>query len=316
MNFKKIVSLTLVSLTVLGTVSFTSASPSGGSSGVRFYQDAGLGGEYTLPIDEGTYTLDQLEKYGFKNDWASSVYIPEDYTVLMYENDDFNGIPWLLTQNDGNSRDFTKVINNISQVANDKVSSIRVSRGVCLYEDINFRGTHTNGISRPGCYLSPLKASSVTIPKGWSIYLYQESSPLNGECWFLTQNDENSRNFDKFGANDSVQSFRVYKGVVFFDQANCKGFSGGGLAPLEYTTADLAVCGIRDDWPSSVYIPEGYTVQIFDYDNFQGNNWTLDRNDKNSKDLNNIPNNNPWLEHIFTPTADHCMSSVKITRNY
>ena len=307
MNFKKIVkkivSSTLISSLIVLGVSFTSTyAQAENSSWVKFYQDSELRGNSTQPIGAGNYTLDQLQKYGFKNDWASSVYIPEDYVVLMYENDNFNGIPWVLTQNDDNSRDFTKVKNNILQVANDKVSSIKVCHGVCFYEDINYGGTSWNPTT-PGYYdfKGLLRFSSVIIPKGWSVHLYGEGDTRK---WFLAQNDENSRNFDRFGANDKVATYNAYKGVVFFTEANYGGYSmeGGGFGPGDYYGSNLRSTG-------SVYIPEGYKVQIFEYSNFQGNSWTLDRNDENSKNLDNLPGFHNFI-------LGNTVGSFKVTRNY
>ena len=61
------------------------------------------------------------------------------------------------------------------------------------------------------------------------------------------------------------------------------GFGGPAvsLAPGNYTTAQLAAAGIPNNWASSVRVPAGYTVEIYDNDNFGGLKWvfTADNSD-------------------------------------
>jgi len=90
-----------------------------GTTGVNFYQNANYGGVSTNGIPKGTYTLSQLQNYGFINDWASSVRIPAGWTVTMYNDDNFIGTSWQLTSSNGN---FTAISPN----ANDLVSSIKI----------------------------------------------------------------------------------------------------------------------------------------------------------------------------------------------
>lgn len=86
-------------------------------SGAIFYQDINQGGVATQPIPKGTYTLSQLQAYGFINDWASSVTLPPGWTLTMYKDDNLTGTIWQL--NASNS-DFTQ----LSPTANDLVTSV------------------------------------------------------------------------------------------------------------------------------------------------------------------------------------------------
>ena len=91
--------------------------------GVRFYQDINLGGSSTAVIPVGRYTLSQLQsRFGFRNDWASSVLIASGYRVYMYQHDNFGGKKYMLDRNDANSLNFTRF------GANDYVSSVIVER--------------------------------------------------------------------------------------------------------------------------------------------------------------------------------------------
>ncbi|MBE9583136.1 chitinase [Mucilaginibacter sp. JRF] len=88
-------------------------------TGVRFFADVNYAGYGTGIIPKGNYTLSQLQKFGFENDWASSIKIPSGWTVTMYANDNFTGQSWTLTSNNTN-------FVGLSPNANDAVSSIKI----------------------------------------------------------------------------------------------------------------------------------------------------------------------------------------------
>jgi len=90
-----------------------------GTTGVNFYQNANYGGVSTNGIPKGTYTLTQLEGFGFTNDWASSVRIPAGWTVTMYADNNSTGTSWVLNTSNSN---FT----TLSPNANDLVTSVKI----------------------------------------------------------------------------------------------------------------------------------------------------------------------------------------------
>ncbi|MET3503666.1 hypothetical protein ABIC45_005303 [Mucilaginibacter rubeus] len=89
------------------------------TTGITFYQDINYGGTVTSAIPKGTYTLAQLQAYGFVDNWASSVKIPTGWTVTMYANDNSTGTSWTRTSNTAN---FTTLFPN----ANDVVTSVKI----------------------------------------------------------------------------------------------------------------------------------------------------------------------------------------------
>lgn len=89
------------------------------TTGVTFYQDINYGGTVTSAIPKGTYTLAQLQAYGFVDNWASSAKIPTGWTVTMYSNDNSAGTTWTRTSNTPN---FT----TLSPNANDVVTSVKI----------------------------------------------------------------------------------------------------------------------------------------------------------------------------------------------
>ncbi len=91
--------------------------PPADTSGVVFFQDINYQGSYTLPIPKGNYSLTKLAAYGFKDDWASSVYLPYGWKMVMFSEDRFFGTKWPV-RND--KPDFTL----LHPSANDRVSSV------------------------------------------------------------------------------------------------------------------------------------------------------------------------------------------------
>lgn len=69
-------------------------------------------------------------------------------------------------------------------------------------------------------------------------------------------------------------SVKEYGKTTFYQNTNFGG-TAVSLKPGGYTTAQLSAEGIADNWASSVKVPEGYTVDIYDYDSFGGTRWTF-----------------------------------------
>jgi hypothetical protein len=67
-------------------------------------------------------------------------------------------------------------------------------------------------------------------------------------------------------------------GVVFYQDYNYGGGVTQTLAKGTYTMAQLQAKGCANDWASSVKIPAGWTVKMYQHDNFQGTLWTLSSN--------------------------------------
>ncbi|MDR6940719.1 glycoside hydrolase family 76 protein [Mucilaginibacter pocheonensis] len=87
--------------------------------GVTFYANTLYGGASTKPIPKGSYTLAQLQKFGFADDWASSASVPVGWKVTMYSEDKFQGTSWQLNAD-------TPHFPNLSPTANDVVSSVKI----------------------------------------------------------------------------------------------------------------------------------------------------------------------------------------------
>ncbi|MBN9384289.1 MAG: hypothetical protein J0H74_26290 [Chitinophagaceae bacterium] len=64
-------------------------------------------------------------------------------------------------------------------------------------------------------------------------------------------------------------------GVTFYQDINYGGTASQLLAKGSYTLSQLAAKGVPNDWASSVRIPSGWTVILYQDDNFSRQSWTL-----------------------------------------
>jgi hypothetical protein len=87
-------------------------------------------------------------------------------------------------------------------------------------------------------------------------------------------------------------------GVVFFQDIQFGGASSQPLARGDYTLSQLQARGMQNDWASSVRVPSGFTVIMFQHNNFLGTSWTLTSDTPNFVTL--------------SPNANDQVSSVRI----
>ena len=75
--------------------------------GVIFFEDIFLRGNSTLPIPEGKHTSEELQSFGFTPSFTSSLVLPENWELKMYEEDFFHGKCWTISKNDEISCNFS-----------------------------------------------------------------------------------------------------------------------------------------------------------------------------------------------------------------
>lgn len=79
------------------------------------------------------------------------------------------------------------------------------------------------------------------------------------------------------GMTDSATVSATYTinitGVTFYQDINYGG-TAVTLQPGRYTLAQLNAAGIPDNWMTSLKVPSGWTVEVYDGDNFTGTKWT------------------------------------------
>lgn len=203
--------------------------PLGASGGVVIFSEAGYGGSSYIFENTGAVpNLSRLPQSNLRwNDRVASVYIDGSYSVVLYEDGDFNGNYVVINKSVENLSQLRA--SNGSRIGWDRsVSSmeiIRKGRGVdrpnhrsqyagSLYEDDKFTGKYF--ALYEGQVIHDLKewlwndeASSVMVEEGYQIVLYADSN-FRGASLTIDQNQNSLRRLPGRW-NDAASSLKVVK---------------------------------------------------------------------------------------------------------
>jgi hypothetical protein len=225
-------------------------------------------------FDVGAYGSDQL---GIGNDELSSIKVPYGFRVTLYESGGFEGRKLVITQSQRAAFFAESQFNNVT-------SSILVERipMVTIYQG-DYTGPSTSlGVGRYN--FSALAdigdVSSARVPLGLRLILF-ENQNFTGRSIMLTR-DTGTDLMISYQFNNRTNSFIVEeieerkvkeiekKSVIIYED----NFSGESrrLAPGRY---DYQQLGIRDNSLSSITIPPGFRVQLFDHAGFEDRLMTL-----------------------------------------
>ena len=184
--------------------------------------------------------------------------------------------------------------------------SVTSATGVVFYNNFYYAGTASQSLTK-GSYTIPQLAakgvpndwaSSVTIPAGWMVTMYSDDN-MSGTSWTLTSSQPLFNSLTPSADNQmSSGTISDTTGVIFYDSFNYAGTASQTLAKGTYTMAQLAAKGVPNDWACSVKIPIGWTVIMYQNDNFAGTSWTM---------TSDTP-----LFNSLSPSGDNQMSSCKI----
>ena len=149
------------------------------------------------------------------------------------------------------------------------------TNGVTFYADKSYGGTAVT--LDVGTYtMTQLKAagipndwmSSLRVPSGYMVEVYQNDN-FTGTKWTYTADSS----WVGTDVNDQMTSVKVLAAVFYADIDY--GGTAVALQPGSYTMAQLNAKGIPNDWMSSLKIPSGWTVEVYQNDNFTGTKWTF-----------------------------------------
>lgn len=263
---------------------------------VIIYTDAFTGNSASLT--PGYYHVNQL---GIDNDELSSVKLFADTWVLLFEHNNFKGRSILLTQDA--SADFIagRRFDNLASSMIVGTSDIPLPQ-VTLYRD-NFANPLATLV--PGEY--PVldnfdnQLSSIKIPRGLRVTLFEDVA-FGGRA--VTLNASVGDDFlrtNKF--DDAVSSIKVEQVdprelVVTLYSESFKGNSQE-LKPGRYLVRDIT---LPRNTLTSVHVPEGMLVTLYEHDNFRGVYETADR-DKDFSPFKMFDNfySSFIVEDIFRP---------------
>ncbi|MEE9355917.1 MAG: beta/gamma crystallin-related protein [Methylococcaceae bacterium] len=260
-----------------------------------FYEDADFAGPEVF-LDEGQFKLTQLLAAGIENDSISSIRIPDEYTVRVYEHG-FDG-PFILLANDTSDLSSLGYDNAISSI---EIIKDRVVRPL-FYEQVYFSGFRT--FLDEGLYTVSQLAdvgvvndsiSSIKVPPGYTVFAYRHGFK---EPFITLTTDSPELNSLKF--DNVISSIEIIKDAVdrpaFYDGVDYTG-NEVLLDKGQYNLSQLMAAGIENDAISSIRVPPGYWVTVNEHDTpINGSSITL---------TNDIPN-------LQSRNFDNIISSIKI----
>lgn len=238
---------------------------------VTLYQGNYSGDEFTF-YQAGEYRLGEL---GIANDELSSVRVGAGFWVLLFEDDNFGGESVLLTKDA--SADFLA-----GKDFDDRVSSLVIGTTampvpiVTVYQE-DFEGPSMK--LTPGEYgllAFNNSISSVEVPRTMRVTLYDEPS-FQGKSMVLRasigQNYLQGAHFDNAASSARIELLQPkdYTVTIYTDQF--KGF-GQDLLPGKYRKRDIQ---LGDNTVSSIHVPPGMKVTLYEHDNFEGMMQWVDR---------------------------------------
>ncbi len=262
---------------------------------ITFYNDCDSKG-YSQSLRPGTYSGSQLGSLKFN---ISSFVIYGNLRVRVYLN----------TENQsGASTLFDATQSCLSSGYNDKIGSLVIdykpnqptnpsypSGGgtagtgsyATLYTDCNYNGNALRLM--PGTYqgdklgLLKYNASSIQLSANLRARVYLDNEFLSGSSYSI-DNDINCMNSnlrnrigsvvieERYGGNNQYPPQSTNETVVIYADGNYKG-QAATLLPGTYST--MAEANFPDDALSSLMVPAGFRVVLYEYANFKGKSYTV-----------------------------------------
>ena len=122
------------------------------SGPVNLFQHCDYGG-YSIPLNEGSYSMNQLQALGFVDNDISSVRVQDGYQITMYEHDNFTGASLLKTSDDNCL---------VNEGFNDIMSSAIVSK---IQPSWSTRIEAENSVVQSGTQTEPCSEGGLNV--GW-----------------------------------------------------------------------------------------------------------------------------------------------------
>lgn len=256
---------------------------------ITFYNDCDFKG-YSRSLKIGTYTASSLGAL-LKN--ISSFSIIGNLKLRVYlNNDNASGYNYF----------FEKSEDCLSSTYNDKISSLVIEYNynipaqtnntnnsnisyATVYADCNYKG---NNLSlKPGNYqgdklgLLKYNISSIELPSNLSAKVYINNEYLSGNYYTVSENisclSNNANN--KIGSliieeiNQPNYNYQQNQStVIIYSDGNYK---GQAVSLLPGTYASMSQINFPDNALSSLTVPNGYRVVLYEFENFRGKKYSI-----------------------------------------
>lgn len=151
--------------------------------------------------------------------------------------------------------------------------------GIQFLGDIDFNGPPSQLIGTGNYTLSQLQSrgvadnsvTSLRVPSGWQVTMYSGDN-FTGSAWTFNADT----GWIGSAANDQMSSCRIQTtGAIFYKDANFGGARSQSIPKGNYTMSQLSARGVPNDWASSLRLPPGWRVIMYQNDNFTGTSWTF-----------------------------------------
>ena len=268
----------------------------------------------TLP--PGLYDTQGLRNAGVADDSIASIVVPDGFSTTLYEDDRFDGrTGTLYAASSCLDRDqFENTISSLSVQArgNEQAALNAIAKrfpnrnstaGVTLYSFCDYRGVEV--VLSPGEYrLSDLQdaginnndISSLKVPRGYQVSLFANDF-FRGQSVVFDDNDnclrdngideqvssviirQDERAVASSNANANQNTTTVPTEVVAYSECGYVG-TDVTLPPGEYKASDLQSLGMPNNAISSLRVPPGYIVSIYENDFFRGAGRVLEGDDR------------------------------------
>lgn len=269
-----------------------------------------------ITLAPGLYDTNTLRKAGVADDSIASIVVPDGFSTTLYADDEFKGRSGTLyAASSCLDRDrFDNVVSALSvqqrgqeQAALNRIAKLYPQRnnatGATFYSFCDYRGVEVE--LPPGEYrLSDLQdagisnndISSLKVPRGFTATLYTNDF-FRGKSIVVGENDSclrdngideqissvivrlDERAAASVSSNQSSNSSEVPTEVVAYSECGYFGLEAT-LPPGEYRVEDLQKLGMPNNAISSIKVPPGYAVAIYENDFYRGAGKVLEASDK------------------------------------
>lgn len=268
-----------------------------------------------ITLQPGLYDARALRNAGVADDSIASIVVPEGFSTTLYEDDLFNGRSGTLYAASSclDKDRFDNIVSALTvqsrgeeQAAVNAIAKRYPNRnstaGVTLYSFCDYRGVEV--ALPPGEYrLADLQdaginnndISSLKVPRGYQVSLFANDF-FRGKSVVIGDNDNCLRDN---GLDEQVSSVIIRQDeravvasntssqttsaaptdVVAYSECGYFGLEVA-LPPGEYKAADLEKLGMPNNAISSLRVPRGYAVAIYENDFFRGAGRVLEVDDK------------------------------------
>jgi predicted alpha-1,6-mannanase (GH76 family) len=162
----------------------------------------------------------------------------------------------------------------------DKAGAGVEFRNVAAAGSLTFRTASANNGAKLGLYINGSKTRDVSFPNtgNWNSTFVDTTvavSVLDGATIKLQfDSGDVAANIDYLSFSGSSSA------ATFYADADYSG-TAGSLAKGNYTVAQMEAAGITNDTMSSLKVPAGWTVEVFQNGNFDGTAWTYTSDNPN-----------------------------------